>query len=158
IVPLTEWSTGVRTLASSFFTQFCALLAVVLGLAAIIGRMIFRLSAGRKAMPKSRSSRGQLWAASNNENVLEPCIHAPASADAHVLEPIGHMAASTDKHVLERFAHTAASTDEHVLELFARTAGNADEPVLGRFAHTPASTDEHVLEPFANVDEHMLER
>ena len=146
-VTATEWSGPVRALASSFFTQFCALLAVVLGLAAIIGRMIFRLSAGRKLMPKSRSPRGQLSPASNNEQVLEPCIHAAASADAHVLEP---------------FAYTTASTDEHMLEPFARTAGNTDEPVLGRFAHTAASIDEHVLEPFAHtaasIDEHMLER
>ena len=165
-VTATEWSGPVRALASSFFTQFCALLAVVLGLAAIIGRMIFRLSAGRKLMPKSRSPRGQLSPASNNEQVLEPCIHAAASADAHVLEPFAYTTASTDEHMLEpfartagntdepvlgRFAHTAASIDEHVLETFARTAANADEPVLGRFAHTPASIDEHVLEPFAHT-------
>jgi hypothetical protein len=75
IVTPTGWLAAVRALASSFFTQFCALLAVVLGLVAIIGRMIFTLSAGRKPVPKSQPARGQLSAASTDEHVLETFAH-----------------------------------------------------------------------------------
>jgi hypothetical protein len=110
IVTPTQWSAAARALSSSFFTQFSALLAVVLGLAAIIGRMIFTLSAGRKPMPKSQSARGQLSAASTDEHVLEPFAHTAASTDE--LEPFTHTAASTDEHVLKPFADTAASTNE----------------------------------------------
>jgi hypothetical protein len=81
IVAPTEWLAAVRALAPSFFTQFCALLAVVLGLAAIIGRMIFTLSAGRKPVPKSQSARGQLSAASTDEYVFEPFAHTAANTD-----------------------------------------------------------------------------
>jgi hypothetical protein len=108
IVTPTEWLAAVRALAPSFFTQFCALLAVVLGLAAIIGRMIFTLSAGRKPVPKSQSARGQLSAASTDEYVFEPFAHTAASTDEYVLEPFAHTAASTDEYVFEPFAHTAA--------------------------------------------------
>jgi hypothetical protein len=151
IVTPTEWSAGARALASSFFTQFCALLAVVLGLAAIIGRMIFTLSAGRKPMPKSQSARGQLSAASTDEHVLKPFADTAASTDEHVLEPFAHMAARTDEHVLKPFAHMAARTDEYMLKPFAHTAARTDEYMLKSFAHTAASTDEHVLEPFADT-------
>jgi hypothetical protein len=76
IVNPTEWLAAVPALASSFFTQFCALLAVALGLAAIIGRMIFTLSAVRKPMPnQSRSAQGQYSAASTGEHVLETFAH-----------------------------------------------------------------------------------
>ena len=113
IVSPTEWSAAARTLASSFFTRFRALLAVALGLVAIIVRVIFTLFAVRRPMSnQSQSAQGQC------------------------------SAASTDEHVLEPFAHTAASIDEHMLERFARTAANADEPMLGRFAHTAANTAE----------------
>jgi hypothetical protein len=110
IVTPTKRSGAVRGRASSFLTQFCALLAAVLGLAAIIGT--FTLSAGRKPMPKSKSARGQLSAARTDERVLEPFAHTTTSIDEHVLEPFAHTAASTDANVLEPFAHTAANSDE----------------------------------------------
>ena len=173
IVTPTKRSGAVPGRASSFLTQFCALLAAVLGLAAIIGT--FTLSAGRKPMPKSQSARGQLsftrTAVGTDEHVLERFARTAASTDEHVPEPFARtavgtdehvleharMAASTDEHVLERFARTAAGTDEHVLEPFARMAASTDANVLEPFAHTTTSIDEHVLEPFArtaaNTDE-----
>jgi hypothetical protein len=156
IMTPTEGSAAARALASSFFTQFCVLLAVVLGLAAII----FTLSAGRKPMPKSQSARGRLSAASPGEHVLEPFAHTAASTDEHVLEPFAHTAASTDEYVLKPFAQTAASTDEHVLKPFAHRTASTDEYVPKPFAQTAASTDEHVLKPFAHrtasTDEYVL--
>ena len=67
----------VRELASSFsFTQFCALLAVVLGLAAIIGRMIFTRFAVRRPMPdQSQSAQEQLSAASTDEHLRAAFAH-----------------------------------------------------------------------------------
>jgi hypothetical protein len=57
---------AVRTLASSFFVQFCALLAVTLGLVAIIVRMIFTLSVRRPMPNQSESAQGQCSAASTD--------------------------------------------------------------------------------------------
>jgi hypothetical protein len=76
----TERLAPVRALASSFsFTQFCAVLAVVLGLAAIIGRMIFTLV--RRPMPsQSRAAQGQRSAASTDKHVLETFAHDPILA------------------------------------------------------------------------------
>jgi hypothetical protein len=159
IVTPTKRSGTVRGLASSFLTQFCALLAAVLGLAAIIGT--FTLSAGREPMPKSQSARGQLSAARTDERVLEPFARTAASTDEHVLERFARTVAGTDEHVLERFARTAAGTDECVLEPFAHTAASTGANVLEPFAHTTTSIDEHVLEPFAHTaastDERVLE-
>jgi hypothetical protein len=124
IVTPTKRSGAVRGLASSFLTQFCALLAAVLGLAAIIGT--FTLSAGRKPIPKSQSARGQLSAARTDERVLERFAHTAAGTDEHVLERFAHTAASTGANVLEPFAHTTTSIDEHVLEPFACTAASTD--------------------------------
>jgi hypothetical protein len=156
IMTPTEWSAAARALASSFFTQFCALLAVVLGLAAII----FTLSAGRKPMPKSQSARGQLSAASPGQHVLEPFAHTTASTDEHVLKQFAHTAASTDEYVLKPFAQTPASTDQHVLKQFAHRTASTDEYVPKPFAQTPASTDQHVLKQFAHrtasTDEYVL--
>ena len=73
IVSSTE--TAMRTLASSFFVQFCALLAVVLGLVAIIVRMIFALSVRRPMPNQSQSAQGQCSAANTNEHVLETFAH-----------------------------------------------------------------------------------
>ena len=75
IVSPTEWSAAVRTLASSFFVQFCALLAVALGLVAIIVRMIFTLSVRRTMRNQSQSAQGQCSAASTDEHVLETFAH-----------------------------------------------------------------------------------
>jgi hypothetical protein len=160
IMTPTEWSGAVRALASSFFTQFCALLAVVLGLAAIIGRLIFTLSAGRKPIPKSRSARGQLAAATTEEHVIEAFVQAAPNIK-DVLEPFSGTAASTEEHVLEPFAHTAPRTEEHMLEPFAGTAASIEERVIEPFARTAASIEERVIEPFirtaASIEEHVLE-
>jgi len=76
IVSPTEWSAAARTLASSFFTRFCALLAVALGLVAIIVRVIFTLFAVRRPMSnQSQSAQGQCSAASTDEHVLETFAH-----------------------------------------------------------------------------------
>src|SRR6516225_7257163 len=66
---------AVRTLASSFFVQFCALLAVALGLVAIIVRMIFTLSVRWTMRNQSQSAQGQCSAASTDEHVLETFAH-----------------------------------------------------------------------------------
>jgi len=163
IVTPTKRSGAVPGRASSFLTQFCALLAAVLGLAAIIGT--FTLSAGRKPMPKSQSARGQLsftrTAVGTDEHVLERFARTAASTDANVPEPFARTAAGTDEHVLEPFARMAASTDANVLERFARTAAGTDANVPEPFARTAVGTDEHMLEPFASMaagsDEHVLE-
>jgi hypothetical protein len=66
---------AVRTLASSFFVQFCALLAVALGLVAIIVRIIFTLSVRRPMPNQSESAQGQCSAASTDEHVPETFAH-----------------------------------------------------------------------------------
>ena len=66
---------AVRTLASSFFVQFCALLAVALGLVAIIVRIIFTLSVRRRMLNQSQPAQGQCSAASTDEQVLETFTH-----------------------------------------------------------------------------------
>jgi hypothetical protein len=66
---------AVRTLASSFFVQFCALLAIALGLVAIIVRIIFTLSVRRRMLNQSQSAQGQCSAASTDEQVLETFTH-----------------------------------------------------------------------------------
>ena len=66
---------AVRTLASSFFVQFCALLAVALGLVAIIVRMIFTLSVRWTMRNQSQSAQGQCSAASTDEHALETFAH-----------------------------------------------------------------------------------
>jgi hypothetical protein len=72
----------MRTLASSFFVQFYALLAVALGLVAIIVRMIFTLSVRRTMRNQSQSAQGQCSAASTDEHVLETIAHDSILATA----------------------------------------------------------------------------
>jgi hypothetical protein len=154
IVNPTGWSGAVRALASSFFTQFCALLAVGLGLAAIIGRIIFTLSAGRKPMPKSQSARGQLSAASADADVLERFTHTAARTDEYVFEPFVHTAASTNEDVLEPFAPSTAWTGEDVLEPFARTAANTDE--AGMAADWASSPPTNTVAGIESTLQHLL--
>jgi hypothetical protein len=144
----------MRALASSFFAQFCALLVVGLGLAAIIGRIIFTLSADRKPMPKSQSCRGQLSAARTDAHVLERFAHTAARTDEYVFEPFVHTDARTDEYVFEPFVHTAARTDEDVLEPFAHTAANTDE--AGMAADWASSPPTDTVAGIESTLQHLL--
>jgi hypothetical protein len=99
IVSPTEWSAAVRTLASSFFTRFCALLAVALGLVAIIVRMIFTLSVRRTIRNQSQSAHGQCSAANTDEHVLETFTHDS------ILATVGYQ---VDAHEADSAPHTVA--------------------------------------------------
>jgi hypothetical protein len=136
ILSPTERSATVRALASSFsFTQFCAILAIVLGLTAIMGRMIFTLSAGRWPMPnQSQSAQGQRSAASTDEHVLETFAH-----DDSILATVGYQVDAREADCAPQTVAGAVIAPDTIMRTNTVAAHEAGMPDSADWAPSPLS-------------------